>query len=66
MDVQSNHEAGVMCSPGVIGIGRNEATGELTLEICVESAAAIARQILPRSLEGVRVQVVESGEFVAF
>lgn len=68
MGVQSINEASLLATPGVVGvgIGRDEASDELTLEIYVESAAVAAQQVFPSSLEGVPVRVVETGEFVAF
>lgn len=68
MAVQLRHEASLLATPGVVGlgIGRDDTSGEPMLEVYVDFDAEGARLALPSSLQGVSVRVVETGEFVAF
>lgn len=73
--VKAKYEADLMARPGVVGvgIGLRQRSGELTNEVCivvmvrrkVPSALLDEDERLPRSLEGVPVDVQEVGEVEA-
>lgn len=73
--VKAKYEADLMAHPGVVGvgIGLRQRSGELTNEVCivvmvrrkVPSALLDEDERLPRSLEGVPVDVQEVGEVEA-
>ncbi|GIX45864.1 MAG: hypothetical protein KatS3mg131_0075 [Candidatus Tectimicrobiota bacterium] len=65
--VQRRHTEALMRLPGVVGtgIGLSEETGQVVIEVYVERATAALQRALPRRLEGLPVQVVETGTIVA-
>lgn len=67
--VKERHEAKLLATPGVVGveIGVSErAIGQAAIEIYVKQATNSLRQLLPNSLEGVEVKIVETGEIRAY
>jgi len=67
--VKERHEARLLANPGVVGVGvgRSEKViGQAAIEIYVKQATSSLRQVLPDSLEGVEVKIVETGEIHAY
>jgi hypothetical protein len=74
-EVRARHEAELMRYPNVVGVAEGIATrgGESTGELCivvyvstkVPASELAADAVLPRELDGVRVDVVEVGRIEA-
>jgi hypothetical protein len=67
--VKERHEARLLSTPGVVGVGvgRSEKViGQAAIEIYVKQATSSLRQVLPNSLDGVEVKIVETGEIHAY
>lgn len=62
-DVQARHEKDIMKIPGVLGmgIGRSE-EGQLIMEIYVKKHTPELESQLPKTLDGAKVLIVETGE----
>lgn len=64
--VKSRHEAALFNVPETVGTGIGlSQPGELVIEVYVRQANENARRNIPAALEGVRVQIVETGEVTA-
>ncbi len=66
--VKEKHESKLLNVPGVVGVGvgRSDRVAEQpVIEIYVKKATDSLRKTLPSSLEGVQVNIVETGEIVA-
>ncbi len=66
--VKERHEGRLLGVPGVVGVGvglSDRIGGQPVIEIYVKQATDSLRQSLPSSLEGVPVNIVETGEFFA-
>ena len=64
-DVKRRHEARLLGTPGVIGVGLGtRETGE-TIVVYVERVTRRIRQAVPPRLEGVDVELVAVGRFEA-
>lgn len=67
--VKERHEARLLAIPGVVGVGvgRSEKViGQAAIEIYVKQATSSLHGVLPDSLEGVEVKIVETGEIQAY
>ena len=74
-DIQARHIDDLMSYPHVVGVGigmqmlDGEFTDELCLVVMVDEKVPVAQlaedEILPREIEGVRVDVQETGNFSA-
>lgn len=67
--VKERHEAKLMSIPGVVGVavGLSERDRRTpVIDIYVQEATAALNRALPRSLENVEVNIVETGEIVAY
>lgn len=65
--VKERHEGRLLSIPGVVGVGvglSTRVTGPV-IEIYVKEATEALRRALPSSLEGVHVEIVETGEIFA-
>ena len=63
--VLEQHTDSLMSLPGVVGAGQGECSGRPCIKVFVlEKTSELARQI-PSTIEGYRVEVVESGEIKA-
>jgi hypothetical protein len=63
--VKARHEHTFFRVPGVVGtgIGRAPDTGEVVIQVYVVVLDDRIREAIPDPVEGIRVQVIESGEF---
>ena len=67
--VKERHKSRLLGVPGVVGVGvglSERAFGQPVTEIYVKQATDGLRRILPSSLEGVEVKIVETGEIFAY
>jgi hypothetical protein len=67
--VKERHEARLLAIPGVVGVGvgRSEKViGQAAIEIYVKQPKSSLHGLLPDSLEGVEVKIVETGEIHAY
>lgn len=65
--VKERHEGRLLSIPGVVGVGvglSTRVTGPV-IEIYVKEATEALRRALPSSLDGVHVEIVETGEIFA-
>jgi hypothetical protein len=62
---QARHESTLIGILSVVGTGAGLApdTGEVTIQVYVARLTDQVRQAVPTRLEGIRVQIVETGEF---
>ncbi|HEV8131651.1 MAG TPA: hypothetical protein VGQ81_10385 [Acidobacteriota bacterium] len=65
-DIKSRHEEALFAVEGVRGTGIGVSGNEVTIEVYVVKATPDHRRTIPSSLEGVPVQIVETGEIVAY
>jgi hypothetical protein len=63
--VKTRHEDALLQLPQVVGtgIGWAQDTGEVVIQLYVAVLTEQVRQAVPAHIEGIRVQVVETGEF---
>jgi hypothetical protein len=67
--VKERHEGKLLAVPGVIGAGvgvSQKAIGQPAIEVYVIQATESLKQALPKSLDGVDVKIVETGEIHAY
>ncbi len=67
--VKERHEGRLLSIPGVIGAGvgvSEKAIGQAAIEVYAIQATESLNQALPRSLDGVEVRMVETGEIHAY
>jgi len=64
-DIKDRHEARLMKTPGVVGVGIGRKDGKECIRVYVENGSPKVLSALPRSLEDVPVEVVVSGSFRA-
>lgn len=65
--VQERHTDALMRIPGVVGtgIGRDEETGRVVIEVYLERATHKLKQAIPQALEGIPVKRVVTGKIFA-
>ena len=67
--VRERHERRLLATPGVIGVGvgvSEKASGQAAIEVYVIQATESLKQALPKSLDGVEVKIIETGEIHAY
>jgi len=67
--VKERHEGRLLAIPGVIGVGvgvSEKAIRQAAIEVYVIQATDSLRQALPKSLDGVEVKTIETGEIRAY
>lgn len=67
--VQERHETKLLSIPGVVGVGvglSDTVAAQPVIKVYVKKATAQLRRTLPPSLEGVDVEIVETGEIFAY
>jgi hypothetical protein len=64
VEVMEKHQEELMGMPGVVGvsIGRSEATGEFIILVMVEEMTAALQEVLPKELDGFKVEPMVTGE----
>lgn len=67
MDVMERHQEELMRIPGVVGvgIGRSETTGKFVILVMVKEMAPALEEVLPKELDGFKVEPVVTGEIKA-
>lgn len=60
-EVLARHADSLMAVPGVVGVGQGEVNGRPSVQVLVIEETAELRRLLPASLEGYPVQIVETG-----
>jgi uncharacterized lipoprotein YajG len=67
VDVMEKHQEELMGMPGVVGvsIGRSETTGELVILVMVQEMTAALQEVLPKELDGFKVEALVTGEIKA-
>lgn len=65
--VKDRHEQALMAVPGVVGmgIGLSRDGQRVVIQVYVAALSAETREALPSELDGVSVEIVETGEFRA-
>lgn len=64
-EVKRRHEADLLKTPGVVGVGIGRKEGRECIRVYVSEETPKILAVLPRSLEDVPVEVVVSGRFKA-
>ncbi len=64
-EVKKRHEARLMKTPGVVGVGIGRSGGRTVIRVYVEKDSPKVRKAVPQSLDDVPVEVVVSGRFRA-
>ena len=67
--VRERHERRLLATPGVIGVGvgvSEKAGRQAAIEVYVIQATESLKQALPKSLDGVEVKTIETGEIHAY
>jgi hypothetical protein len=67
--VRERHERRLLATPGVIGVGvgvSEKAGRQAAIEVYVIQATESLKQALPKSLDGVEVKIIETGEIHAY
>ena len=64
-EVRKRHEASLMKTPGVVGVGIGRSGGKTVIRVYVAKDNPRVRKALPESLEDVPVEIVVSGPFKA-
>lgn len=67
--VKERHEGRLLAIPGVIGVGvgvSEKGIGQAAIEIYVKEATESLKQVLPKSLDGIEVKTIETGEIRAY
>lgn len=67
LEVQARHQEALMAVPGVVGVavGLSRDGRSTAIHIYVASLSPEVRESLPTELDGVPVEIVETGEFRA-
>jgi hypothetical protein len=66
--VKARHEEALLQIPGVVGVGvgLSPDTGEAVIQVYTAGPMPQTGQAIPPALEGIRVQVIEAGEFTPY
>jgi hypothetical protein len=67
--VKERHEAKLLAIPGVIGVGvgvSEKTSRQAAIEVYVKEAGELMHRALPKSLEGVEVKIIKTGEIRAY
>jgi hypothetical protein len=67
--VKERHEGKLLAIPGVVGVGvglSDTVIGQAAIEIYVIQATESLKQVLPKSVDGVEVKTIETGEIHAY
>lgn len=64
-EVRRRHEERLLSTPGVVGVAVGRREGEACILVYVDADPARVRKVLPRAIEGVAVEIVETGAFRA-
>ena len=67
--IKERHEDRLLAVPGVVGLGvgvSQKPIGQAAIEIYVKEATESLNQALPRSIDGVEVKIIETGEIHAY
>ena len=64
-EVKKRHEARLMRTPGVVGVGISRSGGKPVIRVYVAQDSAKVRKAVPEALEDVPVEIVVSGPFEA-
>jgi hypothetical protein len=64
-EVLTRHTDSLMAMAGVVGVGQGEKNGAPTVYVMVVQLTDSLRHVLPDSIEGYAVEVVESGKIKA-
>lgn len=64
-EVKKRHEARLMNTPGVVGVGIGRSGDRTVIRVYVERDTPKVRKALPEALEDVPVEIVVSGPFKA-
>src|SRR6266481_5591245 len=67
--VKERHEGMLLALPGVVGVGvglSDTVIGQAAIEIYVIQATESLKQVLPKSVDGVEVKTIETGEIHAY
>jgi hypothetical protein len=64
VDVMEKHQEELMRTAGVlgVGIGRSETTGEFVILVMVKEMTAALEEVLPKELDGFKVEPMITGE----
>lgn len=65
VEVKRRHEDRLMAMPGVVGVAVGARDGRECILVYVEADRPAIRKAVPRTLEEVAVEIVESGTFKA-
>ncbi len=64
-EVKKRHEARLMKTPGVVGVGIGRSGKTTVIRVYVEKDSPKLRKAVPEALEDVPVEIVVSGRFKA-
>lgn len=67
--IKERHEGRLLAIPGVIGVGvgvSEKTSRQAAIEIYVKEAGESLHRVLPKSLDGVEVKIIETGEIRAY
>jgi hypothetical protein len=64
-EVMQRHEADLMSIPGVVGVGVGQCDGKACIKVLVERETPELARTVPEELEGVRVDLEETGQIRA-
>ena len=64
-EVLRRHTDSLMAIPGVVGVGQGERDGRATVYVMVVRLTDSLRKVIPDSIEGYAVELVQSGEIKA-
>lgn len=65
LEVKRRHEDRLMATPGVVGVAVGARDGRECILVFVDADRPAIRKAVPRVLEDVDVEIVESGTFTA-
>ena len=64
-DVKDRHEAKLMGTEGVVGVGIGECEGTPCIKVFVIEKTPEVEAMIPKEIEGFKVDIEESGEIIA-
>ncbi|MGH7774161.1 MAG: hypothetical protein ACREQA_18205 [Candidatus Binatia bacterium] len=67
--VKERHESRLLGIPGVVGVGvglSKRIAGQAVIEVYVKESPGALKRAIPSSLDGVEVDIVETGEIIAY